>query len=240
MWPRLFALPFVIGAAILLYFIYMDNRRDITLHLLWFVIPIVTIFIFHKEIQYYMAGKAGRKLDLESQAFLLRQSSWYRSQSPEEREQINPYIQKFLESQEYSYPNGKVIPEDLKILVAVEAARLEIQMPGIHWDLLSMIIFYDRAFISPAFPNTPHHSEFYDEDGALIISGEALFSHARQPGKFVNFGRYELIKYIRLHFPEIYENWTHSKENIQSVFGKEMFQKQIGLDFIDERIIPFA
>lgn len=228
---NLLAGPFILGAIVLLYFIFFLGRQDLVYYLTPFILILLSIYFKSNDINYWYHKKYPPKLDPAIINWLSNFFPFYKELSEEDMEKFEFRLALYLEGRAFKLvlmKEQKNIPEDFKAIIAAHAIHMTMDMKNYLLEPYERIFCYNHPFPSPE-KQFLHTVEVQTEDKVILISLEQLMLGINHPDKFYNLAYHAYAEILldlksKKNFPEMtWENIEtisdYSKENILNLTG---------------------
>ncbi len=228
---NLIAGPFILGAIVLIYFIFFLEKQDLVYYLAPFILILLAIYFKSNDINYWYHTKFPPKLDPAIINWLSNFFPFYQELSDEEMEKFEFRLALYLEGRAFKLvlmKEQKNIPEDFKAIIAAHAIRMTMDMDNYLLEPYERIFCYNHPFPSPE-KQFLHTVEVQTEDKVILLSLEQLMLSVGQPEKYYNLAYHAYAEVLldlkgRNNFPEL--SWEdlelisgYKKEQVQNLTG---------------------
>ncbi|MCI5081232.1 MAG: zinc-dependent peptidase [Saprospiraceae bacterium] len=202
MFGRLLALPFAIGAMIMLYLTW-EVHENYAIYIVPFVLCLAVVYIFSPQINWWYYSRNPPELDAPLREMLLERSPFYQKMNVADQQRFRQRMALFIMGNEFMPQSMEEVPEDIKGIIAMQAVRMTFGQETFILDQFEKFVICPSWFPSPQYPEDFHTSEVYQEDGVILYSAEHLMHSFMQPKQAFNIGLYELAKAYRLNYPDL-------------------------------------
>ena len=236
MFARLIGLPFALAIIVLLYLSW-EVHEGYAPYIIPFVLISAILYIFSPQINWWYYSKYPPEIDAPLRRILLDPQVFYQNLVPAEQKRFRNRMAMFIMGNEFMPQSMEDVPEDIKGIIAMNAARLCFGLPKLLLPKFEKFVICPSWFPSPQHPDRFHTSEIFEEDEVILYSAEHLMHSTLQAKQGFNIALYELAKAFVVSYPE-FSYRAFGKEmwkEIETIGGKnqEFIEKYINLENLD-------
>ena len=233
---RILAAPFGIGFAAILYFSSESYDSKLSYLLIPLGMILMTIYVFHNQLDLWWAKNHPINLDPEEKALLSNFSPFYNALSDEDKTEFDKRVQQFIREKEF-IGIGKEqneVPYDFKLLSAMIALEISFYSDKPLYDNYDKILFYGHPFPSPRIPQL-HTVETFAEDGVIILAMDHLSTAIREPNRYYHVGYHAFAEAFVFEHPRASYPEDLSWEMLERIsnFPRQGMMGALGLPAVD-------
>jgi hypothetical protein len=155
------------------------------------------VYIFGPQINWWYYRKYPPDVDPEARFLLEQGDIYYQELSPVQRKKFRQRVALFIMNNSFEGKGWETVPHEVEVLLAAAASKLLYHQEYPLFKLCQKVIVYPGTFPSPDYPEEWHRSEWHEEDGVMLISGEYLLKNFKQTHKNPDLALYEYIRVMR-------------------------------------------
>jgi hypothetical protein len=235
---KLLSIPFIIAASVI-FITFFGDRSE---HLVWIGLPVlflIMIYVGHGEIDYWWLKQNPIPLDQKIVDWLNKYHDFYRSLSPNDKEEFENRLSNYLFARESLSVGAKEmveVPHDLKAFIFSQCIMLTFGQEDFLLGDFDRIYFYRHPFPTRRYPRL-HTFECEKEDQMIILSIDESIYGVVNPKKSYNIALHAYAEaYIFLYptkpYPVVCDHGWSGLEKIFKQTKEDILQK-CGYDQID-------
>jgi hypothetical protein len=228
----LLAGPFGIAFGAILYYSLVYDDSKYTLILVPLAMLLMTIYIFHNQIDEWYIKRNPIPLDKQDQDIIKGKSRFYNQLNPNQQQVFETRIYQFIRSKEFIMmgKEQQPVPYDVQLIIAMVAIEISFYKEKYLYDNYDKIILYKHPFPTPQI-QALHTVETHAEDGVILLALDHFYAAVNNPTRFYHVGYHAfaeafIYEYKKENYPDILD-WE-VLERI-SGFTKEGMQQALGL-----------
>lgn len=208
---RIVGFILIIPVIIFLY-MTMEVSRQYSLYWAFSLMPLVVLYIFHPQLEWWWAQKHPPKINPLQVKFLNEHFDFFKNLNGAGKDKFLRRLTLFIMAREFIAQVGDSVPTPLQTMICAEGVRMTFGLEDY------LVLSYERVVIYPhPFP-TPdhkvlHHSETNHEDGVLIFASMPIVKQFRKEALIFNIALYEWVSALKhankLVFPQFEEDDWH-------------------------------
>ena len=211
---RILAAPFVLWLFVALGLtIFVDEGYS------WTIIPAVVtlgmLYVFSPQIDWWWYKRNPPDLAEPLRLLLQKHYPFYQELGAEDKKRFRQRVALTLMAKDFKPQGIEFITEDIKMVVCAAEVSLTFGFEEFLLKRYENVVVYAGLFPSPKFPEIFHASEYFDEDGVLILAADHLLHGFLQPKLYYNIALHELANVFVISHPEL--SWPK--------FGPESWEK---------------
>jgi len=181
------AMPFFILLIIIGYFVYHNPRSSYLVWALLPLTPLVLIYLFSPQIDFWWLSRNPIELDEPIQRMLSKTNPRYPALNNDMKQEFSNRLVLFAEGREFIGKGGESdninVPYDIKMMISQIPVTMTLgrEKPGFkNWE---RIVLYKHPFPTP-MNQFLHTMETHVEDGVVILSLEHVDAALMHKGQF--------------------------------------------------------
>lgn len=234
------AVPFFLISVVIAYLGFQDRASNLLVWTLVPLIPLVLIYLFSPQINYWWLSRNPVELDPKVKKMLATTNPIYSQLNEEQVKEFDKRLLLFTEGKNFTAKgmeeDKEDIPIDIKNLISQIPITMTLQRREFLFKHYDRFILYKHPFPSPKYQFL-HTMETHSEDGAIIFSLEHIEAAMFHKGHYYNIAWHAFAEaFISIYPKEAYPNipnniWTHI-ENI-SPQPKKVILATLGFESVD-------
>jgi len=182
---RILSIPFFILLIIIGYFIYLSPRSSILVWALVPLMPLVLIYMFSPQLDYWWLSKNPAELDKPIEQMLGRTNPIYKTLNHDKKQEFDNRLLLFTEGREFIGKGMEKdvdnVPYDIKMMICQIPVTMTLNRKNVGFKSWERIILYKHPFPTP-INKFLHTMETHAEDGVVILSLEHVDKALTQKG----------------------------------------------------------
>ena len=179
------AIPFFILLVIIGYFVYLDPRGSSLLWALLPLTPLMLIYLFSPQIDYWWLERNPVELDAPIKSMLNRTNPRYQSLNNDQRQLFDNRLTLFSSGREFIGKGGESdnidVPYDIKMMISQIPVTMTLGRQHVGFKNWERVVLYKHPFPTP-MNKFLHTMETHAEDGVVILSLEHVEAALMQKG----------------------------------------------------------
>ena len=179
------AIPFFILLVIIGYFVYLDPRGSSLLWALLPLTPLMLIYLFSPQIDYWWLERNPVELDAPIKSMLNRTNPRYQSLNNDQRQLFDNRLTLFSAGREFVGKGGESdnidVPFDIKMMISQIPVTMTLGRQHVGFKNWERVVLYKHPFPTP-MNKFLHTMETHAEDGVVILSLEHVEAALMQKG----------------------------------------------------------
>ncbi len=179
------AIPFFILLVIIGYFVYLDPRGSSLLWALLPLTPLMLIYLFSPQIDYWWLERNPVELDAPIKSMLNRTNPRYQSLNNDQRQLFDNRLTLFSSGREFIGKGGESdnidVPFDIKMMISQIPVTMTLGRQHVGFKNWERVVLYKHPFPTP-MNKFLHTMETHAEDGVVILSLEHVEAALMQKG----------------------------------------------------------
>ncbi len=234
---NILALPFFMGALALGYLGFQHPTTNLLVWALAPLIPLVLIYLFSPQINYWWLSKNPVKLDEAIVKMLDTTNPIYNKLSSHDKDEFAKRLTLFIHGKEFvgkgMEEDNKDVPYDIKNLLSQIPVTLTLGRKDFLLKHFDRVVLYKHPFPTP-LNKFLHTVETHAEDGVVILSLEHVEKAMFQKGHHYDvawhgFAEAFMLTYPKENYPDLPSDiWTKiekiSPQNKQQILGTLGFE----------------
>lgn len=201
MLTRWLAIPLLLIAGYFIYDTYQTGQNNLVFIIPAFVI-LAALYTLGPQINFWWSQRNPPKLERPALDFLTKYHQFYASLGEVEAEKFRRRVALIRMAKDFKSQSADSMPEDIRIVFSANLAHLTFGLDRFLLPDYETVVVYPRPFPSPAYPETFHASETFDEDGVLLFAAQQMLNGFIQPDQFYNLGLHELAVALTKSHPD--------------------------------------
>lgn len=179
------AIPFFVLLVIIGYFVYLDPRGSSLLWALLPLTPLMLIYLFSPQIDYWWLERNPVELDAPIKSMLNRTNPRYQSLNNDQRQLFDNRLTLFSSGREFIGKGGESdnidVPFDIKMMISQIPVTMTLGRQHVGFKNWERVVLYKHPFPTP-MNKFLHTMETHAEDGVVILSLEHVEAALMQKG----------------------------------------------------------
>ena len=239
---RLLSLPLILAVGYFLYLLFQPGSEN-TVFIFVPVVLLVTLYIFHGQLDFWWLKKNTPELDPKIKAWLKEYLPYYNAYTAAEKQEFEKRLVLYVEARSFQSVGSKelrAVPFDIKNIISTQVVRLMLGQEDFLLGDMDRIYLYKHPFPTPNQPFL-HTVETDVEDGVLIFSTEQGLPGIVNPSMYYNIilhGYIEAFLSMKssFQFTQIDQIGWEKLEQIEGI-NANLIQRTCGTPKIDLRVV---
>ena len=188
---RLIAMPFMIAVAVVMYYLFLEDRAGWFPYLIPLVILLVIIYTYQPQIDYWWHRKHPPALDKRIEKMLVLASDFFKQLDENGKQRFRDRLAIFMHHKAFYLmrKEKEKMPEDIKALISINAITLSFGLEEYFFPKYDYLFAYMHPFPSPDKPYL-HSVEVNHGDGVFLFNSDQLYQSMILKNGVFNTGMY--------------------------------------------------